>query len=182
MQQTLVAGKGFHVGKNGAFLALMAVVIAAVAATAMLALRQHGPGRSMVPEVRAQPVPNGLTDEVRIDSVTPILPQPRQKIVIKGIGFGLHVRYFRTDSPYLSIRDKTLGWAAGRLIPQNWDAVMVDVESWTDTEIVVSGFSGDYGRNGWKLNPGDMVEVAVWNPQSGVGPALYRVKVSPNAP
>jgi translation initiation factor IF-1 len=59
---------------------------------------------------------------------------------------------------------------------------MVDVESWTDTEIVVSGFSGDYGRNGWKLNPGDMVEVAVWNPQSGVGPALYRVKVSPNAP
>ena len=182
MQQTLVARKGFHVGMNGPFLAIVAVVIAVVAATAILALRQHGPGRLAFSEMRAQPASNGLTDEVRVDSVTPILPQPRQKIVIKGIGFGLHVRYFRTDSPYLSIRDKTLGWGAGRLIPQNWDAVMVDVESWTDTEIVVSGFSGEYGQNGWKLNPGDLVEVAVWNPQSGVGPALYHVTVSANAP
>ncbi len=86
--------------------------------------------------------------------------------------------YSHTDCPYLAIRDKTGNWAAGRLIPQNWDEVMVDVESWTDTEIVSSGFSGDYGKNGWKLNVGDEVDVAVWNPQSGAGPALYHVKVT----
>ncbi len=59
---------------------------------------------------------------------------------------------------------------------------MVDVESWTDNEIVIGGFSGDYGRNRWKLLPGDSLEVAVWNPQSGAGPALYYIRVSANAP
>jgi hypothetical protein len=34
-----------------------------------------------------------------------------------------------------------------------------------------------YGRNGWKLRAGDELEVAIWNPQSGMGPALYRVRV-----
>lgn len=48
---------------------------------------------------------------------------------------------------------------------------MVDVESWTDTEIVISGFSGDYGLHGWKLTAGDDLEIGVWNPQTGVGPA-----------
>jgi hypothetical protein len=113
-----------------------------------------------------------------IISVTPVLPRARQKIVIKGEGFGLHVSYVHTDSPYLAIRDLTTHWAAGRIIPQNSDEVMVDVESWTDTEIVVSGFSGDYGANGWRLAAGDELEVAVWNPQSGMGPALFHVTVT----
>lgn len=115
-----------------------------------------------------------------ISSVTPILPQERQRIVIRGRGFGLHVPYFRTDSPQLAIRDLTSHWAAGRIIPQNWDEVMVDVESWTDTEIVLGGFSGDYGANGWKLTTGDNLEVAVWNPQSGIGPGLYHLSVTGN--
>jgi DNA-binding winged helix-turn-helix (wHTH) protein len=144
----------------------------------------------VVPRSRNQPAissalakgrfPSGTTDvETRpaIASVSAIAPDPRQQIVIHGRGFGLHVPYARTDSPYLAIRDQTTKWAAGRLIPQNWDEVMVDVETWTDAEIVVSGFSGDYGKNGWKLTAGDDVEIAIWNPQSGVGPALYHVTV-----
>ncbi len=103
-----------------------------------------------------------------------IAPQARQRIVIKGRGFGLHVPFAHTDSPYLAIRDETAHWAAGRLVPHNWDEVMLDVESWTDNEIVITGFSGDYGVKGWKLTAGDELEVAVWNPQNGIGPARYR--------
>jgi hypothetical protein len=112
-----------------------------------------------------------------ISAVNSILPQPRQRIVIQGKGFGLHVPYARTDSPFLAIRDLTAKWAAGRIIPQNWDEVTLDVESWTDNQIVVGGFSGSYGPNGWTLNFADKLEIAVWNPQSGVGPALYHAAV-----
>lgn len=181
-QETLVARRGLQVRMSGTFLALVTVVIVAVVAAALLVLRQGGWAPLAFYEVRAQSLSNQLEDGPHIFSVTPILPQPRQRMVIKGRGFGLHVPYAYTDSPYLAIRDKTAKWEAGRMIPQNWDEVMVDVEGWTDTEIVVSGFSGDYGRNGWKLTSGDDLEVAVWNPLSGVGPALYHVTVSAEWP
>ena len=161
-------------------LALMTGVIIAVAA-ATLALRSHDTDK-MTPFSSPLAASGHAELEPKIAGVTSIVPQPRQRIVINGRGFGLHVPYVRTDSPYLAIRDETADWAAGRIIPQNHDEVMLDVESWTDTEIVISGFSGDYGRNGWKLSPGDSLEVAVWNPQSGVGHALYRLAVSANAP
>jgi DNA-binding winged helix-turn-helix (wHTH) protein len=112
-----------------------------------------------------------------ISSVSSILPRPTQKIVIRGRGFGLHVRYSDTDSPYLALRDETADWAAGRIIPQNWDEVKLDVSSWTDDEIVISGFSGDYGQKNWRLSAGDQVMVSVWNPQSRLGPSTYRVRV-----
>jgi hypothetical protein len=63
------------------------------------------------------------------------------------------------------------------MIPQNWDEVTLDVKSWKDNKIVITGFSGAYGSGNWKLAPGDEIEIAVWNPQSGLGPALYRLKV-----
>jgi DNA-binding winged helix-turn-helix (wHTH) protein len=116
-----------------------------------------------------------------IDSVSPILPQGRQTIIIRGRGFGWHVPYARTDSPYLAIRDETGHWAAGRVIPRNWDEVTLDVEGWRDTEIVLSGFSGDYGKNGWELHAHDVVSVVVWNPQTNQGAAAYRTTVAGNA-
>ena len=122
----------------------------------------------------------GSNEALEITSVSPILPQRNQAIVIRGRGFGLHTPYRNADSPFIAIRDNTVRWAAGRIIPQNWDEVTLDVKSWEDTQIVVSGFSGAYGAGEWKLNPGDAIEVAVWNPQSGHGPATYRLTVSPN--
>ncbi len=117
-------------------------------------------------------------DGPMIAQVSRIAPAERQRIVITGQGLGLHVPYARTDSPYLAIRNKTAGWAAGRMVPYDWDEVMVDVESWNDKQIVISGFSGDYGKSPWKLSAGDEIEIAVWNPQSGLGPALYHTKVT----
>ncbi len=136
-----------------------------VAATVLFVLRTHGLG----------PTPDSFPE---IASVTPILPQARQRIVISGRGFGSHLPYVHTDSPYLAIRNDTAHWAAGRIIPWNSDEVMVDVERWTDTEIVVSGFSGDYGVKGWKLTTGDKLEIAVWNPESGFGPSSCHLTVS----
>lgn len=167
---------GLRLGRGGLFLALVMTVL--VAAAVVLALRQRTPGQLLAAEAKAPASTTNVEYEPRIDSVTAIMPQARQRIVITGRGFGLHVPYVHTDSPYLAIRDLSAHWAAGRIVPHNSDEVMLDVDRWTDTEIVVSGFSGDYGLNGWRLSAGDELEVAIWNPQSGAGPALFRLTVS----
>lgn len=131
-------------------------------------------------EPRALSNLDGADGIPQISYVSPIIPKERQRIVIRGRGFGLHVPYARTDSPFLAIRDRTADWAAGRIVPQNYDDVTLDVESWTDHQIVIGGFSGKYGRNGWKLAARDRIEVAVWNPQTGTGPATFQVSVVAN--
>ena len=113
-----------------------------------------------------------------IGSVSAIAPRADQVIVIRGHGLGVHTYYANGDTPFIAIRDKTARWAAGRIIPQNWDEVTLNVADWTDTEIVVTGFAGAYGQHWWKLNPGDQIEVAVWNPQTQAGPALYELKIA----
>lgn len=115
-----------------------------------------------------------------ISAVTPILPQPNQTIVIQGRGLGSYTNFNALDTPYLAIRDQTAHWAAGRIMERNWDEITLTVARWLNSEIIVTGFDGPYGQNGWKLSPGDEIEVAVWNPQTGAGPALYHLKVTPD--
>jgi DNA-binding winged helix-turn-helix (wHTH) protein len=114
-----------------------------------------------------------------ITLVTPILPQPNQTIVIQGRGLGSYTNFTALDTPYLAIRDQTAHWAAGRIMDRNWDETTLSVARWLNSEIIITGFYGTYGQNGWKLSPGDKIEVAVWNPQTGAGPALFHLKVSP---
>lgn len=113
-----------------------------------------------------------------ITSVSGIVPASNQVIVIKGKHLGVHTYYADGDTPFIAIRDTTARWAAGRIIPANWDEVTLDVASWTDSEIVVTGFAGAYGQHWWKLNSGDKIEVAIWNPQTQEGPAIYHLTVS----
>jgi DNA-binding winged helix-turn-helix (wHTH) protein len=163
-----------HFGRKAIFAAFVALVSILAIGSFVLQGRRADP--SALPHTETATV--SMDDsKPEISSVTPILPQARQRIIIRGRGFGLHVAFIKTDSLYLAIRDETADWAAGRLIPQNWDEVTVDVESWTDDQIVINGLSGDYGTNGWKLNEGDKLEIAVWNPQSGAGPARYSTAV-----
>ena len=121
---------------------------------------------------------SGTLNSPSITAVMPVLPEPVQRIVIRGHGFGRHAAFASLDSPYLAIRDKSAHWAAGRITSENVDEVTLTVASWTDSEIVVSAFSGAYGTHWWRLNAGDEIEVVVWNPQSGAGPASYRLQVS----
>jgi len=46
--------------------------------------------------------------------------------------------------------------------------------SWTNQKITFSGFSGNYGQGGY-ITDGDHIKIQVWNPQSGKGPATYKV-------
>jgi DNA-binding winged helix-turn-helix (wHTH) protein len=167
---------GFQPGRNSLAGWLVAVAVSVVVVLALVFWH-----RAANMSISGAGAPAGSYHDTEglpeISAVSQILPQARQRIEIRGRGFGMHVPYAHTDSPYLAIRDITGHWAAGRLVPHNWDEVMLDVESWADPEIVISGFSGDYGVNGWKLTEGDELEIAVWNPQSGVGPARYRVSV-----
>jgi hypothetical protein len=114
----------------------------------------------------------------KISSVSPILPRQDQMIIVTGSGFGIHVPYENADNPFIAVRNNTAGWAAGRIIAENWDEVTLNVKSWQTDRIVISGFSGAYGSGNWKLTPGDEIEIAVWNAQTSNGPALYRLKVS----
>jgi len=139
-------------------------------------------GRAHVSKVSSLPSTAGLhvgaPNSPSIAAVTPVLPEPVQRIVIRGHGFGTHAPFASLDSPYLAIRDKSAHWAAGRMTSANVDEVTLTVASWTDSEIAVSEFSGAYGTHWWRLNAGDEIEIVVWNPQSGLGPASYRLQVS----
>ncbi|MDD5125025.1 hypothetical protein [Methylovulum sp.] len=98
-----------------------------------------------------------------ISSISPILSQANQSIVIEGSGFGTLSPY-NGNSDYILITDRTANWSAGYLPAQ--DVVKLNVTSWTDTQITLSGFIGSYGNNGWVLTDGDTVSVKVWNAQT----------------
>ena len=99
-----------------------------------------------------------------------VLPQANQSITLRGSGLGRLAPY-TGDSPFLRIEDLTSNWTAGYRDAQGAaDGVTVEVASWTDTQIVISGLGGLYGHP-YLLHPGDVLDVQVWNPQTGAGPA-----------
>lgn len=104
-----------------------------------------------------------------LSTVSAIQPTPNQTITITGSGFGTQSAY-NGDTAFIRITDETLGWNAGWTGNNPADFVTLSISSWTDTQIVVSGFTGDYGDNNWTLNDGDQVTVSVWNPQTDAGP------------
>lgn len=113
----------------------------------------------------------------RITSLSPILPQKTQSITIRGSGFGSQPRY-AGNSAYLQFTNTSRNWNAG-YSPQG-NAVGLDVSLWTDSQIVIEGFTGPYGQNGWILGPGDQVQVKVWNAQTATGPATSVLTVGAN--
>jgi len=109
------------------------------------------------------------TPSPTITSVTPILPQQTQTITITGSGFGSQTAY-TGDSPYILLADYTgTPWYAG----YSRNAITLAVSSWSDSQIVLTGFTGGYGTDGMCIKPGDQLYVEVWNPQTGSGPAYY---------
>jgi len=94
-----------------------------------------------------------------ITSVSAITPQQTQTITITGSGFGTNPPFSGT-SDYLGIWDVTAGnWSAG----YGEDAVTVAVNSWTDTQIVLTGFGGFYG-SGYRFANGDSLTLNIWSP------------------
>ena len=117
----------------------------------------------------------------QIESVSQITTQQIQTIVITGSGFGTQSPY-TGNSAYIALFDLTNGgWQAGNVgslegVYEN-DGVTLIVKSWTDSQIVLGGFSGSWGQNSlgetpsgsWTLRVGDQEQIDVWNAQSGNG-------------
>jgi len=134
--------------------------------------------------VGSLPLSNGFQNQAirvtaagpHITSVSPIEPKQYQKIVISGSDFGT-MKPYDGDSAYIRIRDKTGKWDAGHESSSEIDSVWLDVTEWSDSKIVITGFTNDYGQENWVLNKGDHLEVYVWNPQNDSGPATKNEKV-----
>lgn len=115
-----------------------------------------------------------------IKKVSPIQATQTQKIVIKGKGFG-KMKPYNGDSccieivvtnpacEYYGYYDQ---WNAG-YESSNPNLVTLNVTKWTNKEIVVAGFTGDYGEGCWTLNAGQPISVNVWNAQTKAGPATW---------
>jgi uncharacterized protein YycO len=95
-----------------------------------------------------------------------------QTITIQGYGFGSKSPY-NGDSAYINISDTTRGWNAG----MTGNGVTLNIIQWTDSKIVISGFTGRYGDENWFLTPGDTVRIKVWNAVTGNGPASYTLDI-----
>ena len=76
-------------------------------------------------------------------------------------------------SPYLRVFDLSRGWGAGFRDANGQDAVWLDVTDWEDSVLVIGAIDGAYGQNGWAAQSGDAMEVRLWNPETGQGPALF---------
>ena len=108
-----------------------------------------------------------------ITSVSTISPTQTQTITIHGQGFGEHNPY-NGNSEYISVSDLTRQWSAGYL----GSAVTLNVTSWSDTKIVISGFTGQYGNQGWVLYSGDSIQITLWVAPDLTRPITYRTTVS----
>lgn len=106
-----------------------------------------------------------------ITSVSTLSDQQIQTININGSGFGTSSPY-TGNSNFIILSNWTKGWAAGYTGPCRFgncfDAVGLIVNSWTDSEIVLGGFSGAWGANNWTLDNGNFEQIVVGNPQAGI--------------
>jgi hypothetical protein len=115
-----------------------------------------------------------------IKTISKITTQKLQTITITGTGFGTHAPY-TGNSDFISFLDTTKKWQAGYegclLGFCTTDTVTLIVHSWTNTKIVVGGFSGAWGTHNFTLARGNSEEISIFNPQTSAGPATKTVKV-----
>jgi hypothetical protein len=106
-----------------------------------------------------------------INTVGPFEVMAASTFEITGSCLGIGNTVSGADTGYFRIRDRTAGWNACWTGDPGTDVVTCKVSSWTNTGITFSGFTGGYGHNGWVITNGDHIQVEMWNPQSGKGPA-----------
>jgi Bacterial Ig-like domain (group 3) len=108
----------------------------------------------------------------KITSISKVFAQQYQTITITGSGFGT-LQSYRGDSNYIAFGDSR-GWEAGYAPDGNLQGLIVN--SWTDTQIVLGGFT--LNQSQWLPRVGDKISIAVWNAQSGNGPSVKKGRVS----
>jgi hypothetical protein len=162
----------------------------------------NGAGQSLAPTApttQSAVGPVGSSLGLTIQSVTPIHAVDSQTIVITGTGFGptfpgtqsigdgsVDTLGCGTTLPSMAIWDNGSGsdsWAAGRVSCTNFDAIGLHIQSWSDTQIVLSGFGSALGTPGegqsWNIAPGDPLVVVVFGPNNS-GQATYNLTAAPS--
>ena len=112
----------------------------------------------------------------------PFAAAAAQTVEITGSCFGAGNTTSAADTDYFRITDLTTGWNACWTNDPGTDSVTCDISSWSDSEIVFSGYTGDYGQNTWTVTEGDQIKIQVWNPQSDRGPATCTVVAGSGSP
>jgi hypothetical protein len=102
----------------------------------------------------------------KIKKISRIVALQYQTITITGRGFGYNQPY-DGDSVYMFMEDITGTWAAGCGPQYGPCGTTLDVTSWTDSQIVITGFTG----RGQFPRRKDLVVFFVYNPQTGKGPS-----------
>jgi len=118
----------------------------------------------------------------KIAAVGPFEANGSQTLVIDGSCFGAGNTTSAANTAYFEITDLTTGWAACFTDGHGGDWVTCNISSWTNDYITFSGYTGYYGQDGFVVNQGDNIEVQVWNPQSGYGPATCQVVAGSGSP
>jgi hypothetical protein len=125
----------------------------------------------------AAAAPTALAQKPKITSVSKVSALQYQTIVIDGSGFGTQAPY-QGNSDYISFADLTDGWLAGSGVDGTSQNGLI-VNSWTDSQIVLGGFTS----NAPLPKVGDIFGITIWNAQSGAVDseeyASLRGKVSP---
>lgn len=114
----------------------------------------------------------------QITSVSSFAAQQTQSVTIQGSCFGTGNTVSSSDTPSfkITINPSTFSeWHACYTGDAPADSVTCDISAWTDTSITFSGFTGQYGQNGWIVNPRDLLTIQVWNPQTNQGPGACTV-------
>jgi hypothetical protein len=114
--------------------------------------------------------------ELALTSISKVTTSATQTVKIHGCGLGGPNSFSNSTSLYFDISDITGNWNAcwSGQDPNDRSAITCSVSSWTDTEIVFSGFDflgSDLLKNG------DVLDVIAWNPQSGAGATMCLVTV-----
>jgi hypothetical protein len=114
----------------------------------------------------------------KMDSISGLVAAQSQTVIITGSGFGTHVPYSGSSS-FISLQDPTASFGAG----YGGDTVGLAVSLWSDTQIVLQGFTGAYGSgtDQYQLSTGDQLVLAIYNPISGDGPSLCSLVVGGGA-
>jgi hypothetical protein len=112
-----------------------------------------------------------------ISSIGPFQATASQSVEIQGSCFGTGATLNDSRNFYLQILDRSGSHAWSACYRVKRPSVSCTVSSWTNDEITFDGFDASYGSGHNKLKAGDQLVVAVWNPQTLVGPATSGASV-----
>ena len=112
-----------------------------------------------------------------VSAAVPSTLQGNWSFTIDGRNLGTLASFSNKDTADLNLVDVTRHFSMG----YTGDAVTVNVSSWSNNSIVISGLSGVYGGGQYVVNPGDQMSLEVLNPQTGVASNTFRF-ATPSTP